>query len=131
MKCKHSLQVLFLVLFLLLQSVFLFGQSDEKADITKAELMTLLDESEYLKNELKDLKQNYETLDQKYLTLDGKYETLELDLHKLKIESSLRTDSLTTLKKETALNFWKGFLSGFGVGFGTGGYAGLSIKLSL
>ena len=99
----------------------------EQADITKAELMTLLDEREYFKEELANFKESFNLLDQKYMELDKKYQDSENELHKLKIESSLRIDSLTILKKEISLNYWKGFLTGSLAGFGAGTYAGIKI----
>ena len=124
------------VLFPVLLAVFLFSisspvYSEEKADITKSELMTLLNEREFLKTELSNLSENYKMLDLKYLTLEEKYKTLELDLQKLKIESVLRMDSLTTLKKEIAWNDVKWLLAGFGLGFAGGNYTGIKIGVTI
>ena len=120
--------IILLVFVPVLLFSFSYGISaEEKADITKAELMTLLDEREYFKEELANFKESFNLLDQKYMDLDKRYETSQLELHKLKIESSLRIDSLTILRKEISLNYWKGFLTGSLAGFGAGTYAGIKI----
>jgi hypothetical protein len=119
---------------LVLVLLFVFSPlafTEEQADITIPELTMLLNEREFFKTELSIFKKNYEALDLKYQNLEQKYQTLELESEKLKIESSLRTDSLQILKKETAFNFWRGFLSGFGFGFAGGNYTGIKIGITL
>ena len=120
-----------LVLFLLLQSVFLSGQSNEKADITKAELMTILNEREFLISELKDFKENYSLLDLRYQALDQKYQDLENESHRQKIESNLRIASLNELKRTTIWDNVKWFIAGLGVGFAGGEAVGIRIGVTL
>ncbi len=136
MRCKYFLSVFFLVLFLLLQSVFLPGQSNEKADITKAELMIILEENSDLKESSKKQETNFQTIlnqleadHQNDLTmLEMKYDQ---KIKLLEIESDLRTASLTTLKKEMIWNNVKWFIAGLGFGFGTGNYTGIKIGITL
>ena len=118
-------KLLFLVCVLVLLPVFLFSQSSEKADITKAELTTLLTERENSKKASIAQEANFQKIlnqleaeHQNDLTkLENKYDQ---KIALLEIESDLRMDSLTILKKETAFNYWKGFLSGSIAGFGLG-----------
>ena len=123
---------LFLVLFAALLFVSPLSLSaDEMADITKAELKTLLDERKFLIDELQDFKESYNTLDQKYQALNLKYQTLENESHRLKIESDLRIASLSDLKQTTGWNNVKWFIAGLGVGFASGEYVGIQIGIAL
>lgn len=121
-----------LVLFVVLLFVFpLLLSAEEMAVISRAELETLLNEREFLKNELKDYKEKFEQQDQKYLDLGLKYQTLEDELHRLKIESDLRIASLNDLKKTTTWNNIKWFFAGLGIGFAGGEAVGIKIGITL
>lgn len=124
------------ILYLVLVVVLLFAFSPlafTEVILTDEEWTTLLTERESFKIALTTQETNFqETLEQLEIEhqndltkLENKYDQ---KIALLKIESEVRTASLTELKKETTLNYWKGFLSGLGVGGATGLYAG--IKLS-
>ena len=123
--------VLFWVLFL----AFLFiGLSPVYSEIilTDEEWTTLLTERENFKTALTTQETNFQEIlnqleieHQNDLTkLENKYDQ---KIALLKIQSEVRTASLIRLKKETALNYWKGFLTGSLSGLGIGTYLGLKI----
>ena len=122
--------LLFVFFFLISSPVY-----SEKV-LTDEEWTHFLNERESFKDRLKTQDENYlKTLDQlekehqnDLTQLENKYNQ---KLALLRIESEIRTDSLTKLKKETAWNNVKWFLAGLGVGFAGGEAVGIKIGITL
>ena len=125
-------------LFVVLLFVFSFLISSpvySDVILTDEEWTELLNERQNFKTTLTAQNADFQKkLDQ--LEIDHQNDLTELEnkydqeIALLRIQSEVRMESLTTLKRETTWNNIKSFLAGFGFGFGTGNYTGFRLGIA-